>query len=71
MRTQRPGRLQLREAVRRLLAEPEYAARAAAMQAEMRGYDGPGRAGGLLEQLAATRAPVLTDVTPAALSVSD
>jgi MGT family glycosyltransferase len=59
MRTKRPGRLALREAVRRLLAEPEHAARAAAMQAEMARYDGPERAVDLLEELAATREPVL------------
>jgi MGT family glycosyltransferase len=59
MRTNRPGALQLREAVRKLLAEPEHAARAAAMQAEMARYDGPQRSVELLEQLAATGAPVL------------
>ena len=53
MRTKRPGRLALREGVRRLLAEPEFAARAAAMQAEMARYDGPERAVDLLEGLAA------------------
>jgi MGT family glycosyltransferase len=53
MRTRRPGRIALREGVRRLLAEPEFAARAAAMQAEMARYDGPERAVDLLERLAA------------------
>ena len=61
MRTQRPGRLELRESVRRVLAEPAYAARAAAMRAEMGRYGGAERAVDLLEQLA---------VTPATLSVS-
>jgi UDP:flavonoid glycosyltransferase YjiC (YdhE family) len=60
MRTQRPSRLQLREAVRKVLAEPEYAARADAMQAELARYGGPERAVELLERLAATRAPVLS-----------
>jgi MGT family glycosyltransferase len=60
MRAQRPGRLRLREAIRRLLAEPDHAARAAAMQAEMRRYDGPRRGADLLEELAAMRAPVLS-----------
>jgi MGT family glycosyltransferase len=60
MRTQRPGRLELREAVRQVLAEPDHAARAAAMQAEMARYEGAGRAVDLLEELAATRAPVLS-----------
>ncbi len=52
MRTQRPGRLELRESVRRVLAEPDYAARAAAMQAEMGRYGGPEQAVDLLEQVA-------------------
>jgi MGT family glycosyltransferase len=59
MRSQRPGPLRLREAVRRVLAEPEHAARAAAMQDEMARYRGADRAVDLLEQLAATREPVL------------
>ena len=58
MRTQRPGRLELREAVRRLLSGPDHAARAAAMQAEMRRYEGAPTAADALERLAATRAPV-------------
>jgi MGT family glycosyltransferase len=53
MRTKRPGALQVREAVRRVLAEPGYAARAAAMRAEMAGYGGAQGAVDLLEQLAA------------------
>jgi MGT family glycosyltransferase len=68
VRTQRPGRLQLREAVRRLLAEPEHAARAAAMQADMRRYSGADHAVDLLEQLAATRAPVLSGAARAAVA---
>jgi UDP:flavonoid glycosyltransferase YjiC (YdhE family) len=56
MRTQRPGRLELRESVRRVLAEPDFAARAAAMQAEMGRYGGPEQAVDLLEQLAAAPA---------------
>jgi MGT family glycosyltransferase len=69
MRTQRPGRLRLREAVRKLLSEPEHAARAAAMQAEMRRYEGADRAVELLERLADTRAPVLSAATPAKVTV--
>ena len=68
MRTQTPRPIQLREAVRRVLAEPEYAARAAALQAEMARYDGPERAVALLERLGATRAPVVGATTEAALS---
>ena len=59
MRTTRPGRLELREAVRRVLAEPDHAARAAAMQAELARYGGAGLAVDLLEQVAATRVPAL------------
>src|SRR4051794_9511932 len=52
MKTQvaKPG--PLRKAVRRVLFEPEHAARAVAMQAEMREYGGAARAAGLIEQLA-------------------
>jgi MGT family glycosyltransferase len=46
----RPGRL--RAAVRRVLSEPEHAARAVAMQAEMRAHGGAATAVGLLERLA-------------------
>jgi UDP:flavonoid glycosyltransferase YjiC (YdhE family) len=42
----------LRAAVRKVLVEPEHAARAVAMQAEMRSYGGAATAVGLLEQLA-------------------
>jgi MGT family glycosyltransferase len=52
MKTQvaKPG--PLRAAVRKVLHEPEHAARAVAMQAEMRSYGGAATAVGLLEQLA-------------------
>jgi MGT family glycosyltransferase len=60
MRTKQPGRLQLREAVRKVLAEPEHGARAAAMQAEMERHGGAAHAVDLLERLAATRSPVLS-----------
>jgi MGT family glycosyltransferase len=49
----RPDRL--RAAVRSVLGEPEYAARAAAIQAEMRSYGGADTAVGLLEQLVGVR----------------
>ncbi len=58
LRTQRPKPERLRAAVRRVLTDPGYAARAAAMQAEMAAYGGPATAAGLVEELAATRAPV-------------
>jgi MGT family glycosyltransferase len=52
MRTQRPSPGRVRNAVRRVLAEPSYAARARQLQAEMSYYDGPARAADLLEELA-------------------
>jgi MGT family glycosyltransferase len=59
MRTRSPAPAELREAVRRVLGDPDCAARAAAMQAELRRYGGPDRGANLLEELAATRAQVL------------
>jgi UDP:flavonoid glycosyltransferase YjiC (YdhE family) len=59
MRTQLPTPLQLREAVRTVLAEPDHGTRAAAMQAEMARYAGAEHAADLLERLAATGAPVV------------
>jgi MGT family glycosyltransferase len=52
LRKQRPRPARLRAAVRRVLAEPAYRARAHAMQAEMAGYDGARRAAELVEELA-------------------
>lgn len=58
MRTQRPRPPKLRAAVRRVLFEPRYAARAVALQAEMARYDGPARAAALVLELAEIRAAV-------------
>jgi UDP:flavonoid glycosyltransferase YjiC (YdhE family) len=52
MKTQFAKPEPLRAAVRKVLSEPEHAARAAAMQAEMRSYGGAATAVGLLEDLA-------------------
>jgi UDP:flavonoid glycosyltransferase YjiC (YdhE family) len=52
MKTQFAKPRPLRQAVRTVLYEPEPAARAAAMQAEMRAYGGAATAVGLLEELA-------------------
>lgn len=60
IRTQHPRPDRLRAAVRQVLARPEYASRAAAIEAEMTRYHGPARAANLLEELATTRAPVLS-----------
>jgi UDP:flavonoid glycosyltransferase YjiC (YdhE family) len=59
VRTQRPRPERLRAAVRRVLAEPRFAERAAAMATEMGRSGGPARAAELLERLArARRGPV-------------
>jgi UDP:flavonoid glycosyltransferase YjiC (YdhE family) len=57
LRTQRPRPQRLREAVRRVLADPRFAARAAAMRAEMERSGGAARAADLLEGLGAAHAP--------------
>lgn len=51
IRTQRPKKERLRAAVRRVLGDPRYGQRAAAMRDEMAGYGGPTRAVELLEKL--------------------
>jgi MGT family glycosyltransferase len=51
MRKQQPRPAELRAAVRRVLDEPAFRARAAALQAQMAACDGPARAAELLEQL--------------------
>jgi UDP:flavonoid glycosyltransferase YjiC (YdhE family) len=56
MRTQRARPAKVRAAVRRILGDPRYRARAAALQAELETYDGPARAAGLLEELYETAA---------------
>ena len=58
LRTQRPKPARLQAAVRRVLSQPAYAARVAAMQTEMAAYDGPRKAADLVEELAVTRAPL-------------
>jgi MGT family glycosyltransferase len=58
LRTQRPRPERLRSAVRRVLSDPAYAARAAALKDEMAAYGGPATAADLVEALAATRAPL-------------
>ena len=60
MRTKRPGRLELREAVRKVLGEPGYPARAATMQAEMAGHGGARHAVDLLERHAGPRRAALS-----------
>jgi MGT family glycosyltransferase len=57
MRTQRPKPERLRDAVRRVLSEPRFARRAAAMRDELASYGGPTRAADLLEELTPARQP--------------
>jgi MGT family glycosyltransferase len=60
MRTKRPGRLELRDAVHKVLGERGYAARAASMQAEMARHEGARHAVDLLERLAGLRRAALS-----------
>jgi MGT family glycosyltransferase len=55
-RSPAPGRI--RAAVRRVLDEPQFKARAARLQADLAGHDAPAEAAELLERLAATKRPV-------------
>ena len=57
IRRQRARPEQLRAAVRRVLDDPRYRERAAAMRAELTGHGGAARAADLLEELALTAAP--------------
>jgi len=59
LRTNRPTAAQLRSAVRALLTEPSFRARATALKNEVAGHDAAGEAASLLERLAQTRQPVL------------
>ncbi|MBI5106766.1 MAG: glycosyltransferase family 1 protein [Solirubrobacterales bacterium] len=58
LRTNRAKPAQLRDAVRKVLGEPEHGARAAAIAAEMARTDAAGTSADLLEELARTGAPV-------------
>jgi UDP:flavonoid glycosyltransferase YjiC (YdhE family) len=59
LKTNRPTETQVREAVRRVLADGRYGANARRIQAEMARHDGPVEAALLLERLAETGQPVL------------
>jgi UDP:flavonoid glycosyltransferase YjiC (YdhE family) len=65
LKSKAPPPERLRQAVRTVLGDPRYRQRAQALQAEIARYDAPARAASLLEQLAATRQPVLRDAPPA------
>jgi MGT family glycosyltransferase len=63
LKTNTPTVEQIREAVRKILAEPSYREKAKAMQAEMQRSDAATEGSVLLERLARTRQPVLRDAT--------
>jgi MGT family glycosyltransferase len=69
-RTQQPRPAALRAAIRRLLDEPGFAARAREVQAEMARYDGPRTAASMVEEVAATGRPVLHSAAPHARPVA-
>jgi MGT family glycosyltransferase len=59
LRTNRPSPTQLRSAVRRMLTEPIFAARARSIRDELAKHDAASEAAVLLERLAQTRQPVV------------
>lgn len=59
LKTNSPTPTQLRDAVKQVLASPHYRQKAQLVQAEVAHYDAPTLAATLLEQLAATKQPVL------------
>ncbi|GAA4250175.1 hypothetical protein [Dactylosporangium darangshiense] len=59
LRTGEPSEAALRSAVRRVLGEPSYRERAAAIRDDVARHDGPADACVLIERLARTGAPVL------------
>jgi len=63
LRTRRPTAEQIRRAVREILTQDTYRTRARAMQREIAAFSATARASDLLEQLAATRMPVIAQRT--------
>ncbi len=61
LKTAAPGEEKIRQAVTHVLADPGYRSRANALSLEFQQHHAPLEAAVLLEQLAATRAPVLRD----------
>jgi UDP:flavonoid glycosyltransferase YjiC (YdhE family) len=50
----------IRQAITRVLNEPQYAKNAQALQREMQSLDGPTRAAAIIETALTTKSPVLT-----------
>jgi MGT family glycosyltransferase len=61
LKTQTPTSTQIRDAVKEILASPQYRQKAKLMQAEIASYDAQSLAATLLEQLAETKQPVLRE----------
>lgn len=59
LKTKTPSEIQIRDAVRRVLQEPQYRDRAREVQADFARHDPPTEAAELLEMLAETRRPVV------------
>lgn len=59
LKTKTPSPTQLKNAVKKILASPEYRQKAQLLKAEIAHYDAPTKAATLLEQLAATKQPVI------------
>jgi UDP:flavonoid glycosyltransferase YjiC (YdhE family) len=58
LKTKTPTQTQLKNAVKKILAEPHYRQKAKLIQADIARYDAPTLSAKLLEQLAATKQPV-------------
>jgi UDP:flavonoid glycosyltransferase YjiC (YdhE family) len=61
LKTKTPTPMEIKEAVKTILTSPDYRQKAQKMQAEMASYDAPTQSAILLEELAATKQPVLRD----------
>jgi UDP:flavonoid glycosyltransferase YjiC (YdhE family) len=59
LKTKTPTPMQLKNAVKKILAEPHYQQKAQLIQSDIACYDAPTLSAKLLEQLAATKQPVL------------
>jgi UDP:flavonoid glycosyltransferase YjiC (YdhE family) len=71
LRTATPTPMQVRDAVRALLSDGRYRARAQALQTEYASYEPVALGVQLIERLAATGRPVLRDATPGTTLLTD
>ncbi len=63
LKTKTPTPMQIKNAVKKILSSPHYRINAERLKAEIARYDAPTLAATLLEQLAATKQPVLSKTT--------